>query len=123
MSNPFLFVIFNRGIVMSKNVEQLFADLLNETNSAASTADLAKLVADRKKRDAAMVKASEQHSKDIAELQKEVAALKNRPAPKCKSITDFSMKDWGEVLAVTVGGALVGYGVAVGMNYLLSDSE
>ena len=108
---------------MSKNVEQLFADLLNESTSAANTADLAKLVADRKKRDAAMVKASEQHGKDIAALQKEVAALKNRPASKCKSISDFSMKDWGEVLAVTVGGALVGYGVAIGMNYLLSDSD
>ena len=108
---------------MSVNVEQLFAELLNETSSAANTADLAKLVADRKKRDAAMVKASEQHSKDIAALQKEVAALKNRPAPECKSITDFTMMDWGEVLAVTVGGALLGYGVAKGMNYMLSDSE
>lgn len=108
---------------MSKNVEQMLAELLNESTSAANTADLAKLVADRKKRDAAMVKASEQHSKDIAQLQKEVSALKNRPASKCKSIADFSMKDWGEVLAVTVGGALVGYGVAVGMNYLLSDNE
>ena len=108
---------------MNANVEQLFAELLSETSSAANTADLAKLVADRKKRDAAMVKASKQHSKDIAELQKEVAALKNRPASKCKSIADFSMKDWGEVLAVTVGGALVGYGVAVGVNYLLSDSD
>ena len=107
---------------MSKNVEQLFADLLNETNSAASTADLAKLVADRKKRDAAMVKASEQHSKDIAELQKEVAALKKKPSG-VKSIADFSMKDWGEFGLVCVGGALIGYGVAVGMNYLLSDSE
>lgn len=107
---------------MSKNVEQLFADLLNETSSAANTADLAKLVADRKKRDAAMVKASEQHGKDIAALQKEVAALKKKPSG-VKSIADFSMKDWGEVLVVTVGGALVGYGVAIGMNYLLSDND
>ena len=107
---------------MSKNVEQLFADLLNETSSAANTADLAKLVADRKKRDAAMVKASEQHGKDIAALQKEVAALKKKPSG-VKSIADFSMKDWGEIGLVCVGGALLGYGVAKGMNYLLSDSE
>ncbi len=115
-----------KEIVMSKNVEQMFADLLNDEAAAAGAADLTKLIENlenRKKRDAALVSASAQHTKDIAALQAEVAALKNRPAPKCKSITDFTMKDWGEVLAVTVGGALLGYGVAKGMNYMLSDSE
>ena len=107
---------------MSKNVEQLFADLLNESTSAANKADLAKLVADRKKRDAAMVKASEQHGKDIAALQKEVAALK-KGSGQTGSIFDMSMQDWGEVLLMGVGGALLGYGVAKGMNYLLSDND
>lgn len=107
---------------MSKNVEQLFADLLNETSSAANTADLAKMVADRKKRDVAMVAASAQHTKDIAALQADVAALKKKPSG-VKSIADFSMKDWGEVGLMCVGGALIGYGVAIGMNYLLSDND
>lgn len=110
---------------MIKELDVLFANLLSDdaVTEMPNGQAMAELIEHRKKRDAAMVKASEQHSKDIAQLQKEVSALKNRPASKCKSIADFSMKDWGEVLAVTVGGALVGYGVAVGMNYLLSDNE
>jgi translation initiation factor 2 gamma subunit (eIF-2gamma) len=111
-----------KEIVMSKNVEQMFADLLNDEAAAASTADLAKLIENRKKRDAALVSASAQHTKDIAALQAEVAALK-KGSPKNDSIFDMSMQDWGEILLMGVGGALLGYGVAKGMNYMLSDSE
>ena len=72
----------------------LFAQLISgeEQKNSPTAEELAEMLNKRSQRDAVMAKASEQHGKDIAALQKEVAALK-KGSGQTDSIFDMSMQD------------------------------